>query len=89
MPRTATLTPRAAAPIAPPRRGLRAEEAAGYVGVSLRTFLTAVEAGELPPGCKLRGCRIWDIRALDLALDGLFALNEPGAENDDEWTPRA
>ena len=89
MPRPATLPPLAPAPIAAPRRGLRAEEAAGYIGVSTRTFLTMVESREMPQGAKLRGCRIWDMRQLDLALDRLFDLNEPGAENDDEWIPRA
>lgn len=54
-----------------PRRGLRREEAALYVGVSPSKFDAMVEAGDMPKPKKFGGCSVWDIRALDLAFDGV------------------
>ncbi len=54
-----------------PRRGLRREEAARYVGVSPSTFDQMVRDKDMPEGKKLRGCTVWDIRRLDLAFDAI------------------
>jgi predicted DNA-binding transcriptional regulator AlpA len=54
-----------------PRRGLRREAAALYVGVSPSTFDKLVADGEMPKPLRVRGCVLWDVRALDLAFDAL------------------
>ena len=56
---------------ASPRRGLRRDDAARYVGVSPRKFDQMVDDGRMPKPKKVDGCIIWDIRALDLAFDNL------------------
>ncbi|GJE01470.1 helix-turn-helix transcriptional regulator [Methylobacterium isbiliense] len=54
-----------------PRRGLRREEAARYVGVSPSKFDTMVRDGRMPKPKRFDGCVVWDIRRLDLAWDAL------------------
>jgi predicted DNA-binding transcriptional regulator AlpA len=50
-------------------RGMRAERAAAYLGMSRSTFLEMVEAGDLPPAKRKRGMSIWDRLELDAAFD--------------------
>ena len=51
-------------------RGLTAEQAAAYVGVSLTKFQAAVDAGKLPAGKEVvPGCVRWDRAALDRLFD--------------------
>lgn len=70
---------------APPRRGLRREDAAFYVGISPRTFDAWVSDGRLPQPRRIGGITLWDLRQLDASLDAMFSSDE-GASNpwDDE-----
>ena len=56
-------------PIAP--RGLNIRQASAYWGVSPGTFKKLVNAGIAPPPVRLgnKGKQIFDLRALDAALD--------------------
>jgi hypothetical protein len=64
-----SLAPRARIPYGAWPRGLSAEEAAAYVGVSRNKFLAEVEEG-LWPKPETRGSRkIWDRRRMDEAWD--------------------
>jgi predicted DNA-binding transcriptional regulator AlpA len=54
-----------------PRRCLRRDGAAGYVGVSASKFDQLVEDGRMPQPFRIDGCVLWDIRRLDLAIDAL------------------
>lgn len=54
-----------------PRRGLRAPEAALYIGVSVGKFNELVKERKMPEAIKVDNCAIWDIRALDSAFDAL------------------
>jgi predicted DNA-binding transcriptional regulator AlpA len=55
-----------------PRRGLRREEAALYVGVSGSKFDEMVRDGRMPKPARVDGCVIWDVRKLDVACDEIF-----------------
>jgi excisionase family DNA binding protein len=52
-------------------RGLRARDAAHYVGVSLNTFLRWVQDGRMPQPRRSGGCVIYDRLELDAAFDDL------------------
>lgn len=52
-------------------RGLRALEAARYVGVSKSKFLEEVDKGTMPRPREWGGCVLWDSRELDDAFDAL------------------
>lgn len=54
-----------------PRRGLRREIAAAYVGVSPTKFDEMVAGGRLPKPWRFDGCVVWDLRKLDAAMDNL------------------
>lgn len=54
-----------------PRRGLRREEAALYVGVGTTKFDEMVGDGRMPKPVRIDGCVVYDVRALDLAFDAL------------------
>lgn len=59
-------------------RGLSAEQAAAYVGVSLPTFLAEVAQGRWPEGERRgpKGTRIvWDRKALDMKYDRASGLD--------------
>lgn len=43
--------------------------AAAYVGLSTRAFLDAVDAGHYPQPLEHGTRKLWDVRALDAALD--------------------
>jgi len=51
------------------RRGYNRAEAASYVGVSVTTFDKLVSAGTMPQPNMFLGRKVWDLRALDRALD--------------------
>jgi len=68
-----------------PRRGLRREAAAIYVGISVRAFDQWIEDKTLPCGVLKGGVRLWDIRALDSAMDALFNHVE---EKPSGWSER-
>lgn len=59
-----------------PRRGLRREEAARYVGVGASKFDEMVRDGRMPKPKRVDGCVIWDLRRLDLAWDALGGDDE-------------
>lgn len=65
-----------------PRRGLRREEAADYVGISPSKFDALVRDGRMPAPFAIDGCRVWDIRAIDRAFDALTGGDQDGG---DEW----
>jgi len=52
-------------------RGLRREQAARYVGVSMSKFDLLVKDGRMPRPREIDGCRVWDRLALDAAFDDL------------------
>ena len=58
-----------------PRRGLRREEAAQYVGLSPNKFAQLVEDGRMPQPIRIDGCVIWDIVDLDRAFDAFKQRN--------------
>jgi predicted DNA-binding transcriptional regulator AlpA len=55
-----------------PPRCLRREAAASYVGVSPNTFDDWISEGWMPEPRTIGGCKLWDRRQLDAALDALF-----------------
>ena len=62
-----------------PRRGLSRDEAAMYIGISAAKFDEMVGDGRMPRPVKIDNRKVWDIRSLDLAFDGL------SAENPNSW----
>lgn len=54
-----------------PRRGLRREEAATYLGFSARKFDELVGDGRMPKPKRIDGVVVWDILRLDSAFDAL------------------
>lgn len=57
-----------------PRRGLDHDEAAVFVGVSIRVFDQMVIDGRLPQPVDLEGELVWDLVQLDRAMDRLTGL---------------
>lgn len=62
------------------KRCLTIDEAAEYVGLSAPSFERAIKAGVYPPALPLDRAgiarNVWDLRALDHALDRLSGLGE-------------
>jgi hypothetical protein len=54
-----------------PRRGLSREESAMYVGVGATKFDQMVGDGRMPKPKMVDARKVWDVRKLDLAFDGL------------------
>ena len=54
-----------------PRRGLRREEAAAYLGFSARKFDELIADGRMPKPKRIDGVVVWDIHRLDDAFDAL------------------
>jgi len=54
------------------------EEAAAYVGLSTSSFDSQVVAGVFPPPFRLRAVRrrLWDVRAIDAAIDERGAISD-------------
>lgn len=65
-----------------PRRGLRREEAAAYVGCSARKFDELVADGRMPKPKRVDGVVVWDLRRLDFAFD---ALPDEGSHVSNTW----
>ena len=66
-----------------PPRGLSLAEAAAYVGLSVTKFEQRVKLGALPKALPFGPPRVWDRKALDLALDRhskLPAESQPDAD---------
>ncbi len=61
-----------------PRRGLRRDEAAAYVGISPSKFDQLVRERRMPQPLRIDGCTLWDIRALDSAFDALAGVEDGG-----------
>jgi hypothetical protein len=59
-----------------PRRGLRAVDAAVYVGVSIEKFDTMVRRGSMPKPKRIDGVNVWDIDQLDVYFDALPEQHE-------------
>jgi hypothetical protein len=59
-----------------PRRGLRAVDAAVYVGVSIEKFDTMVRRGSMPKPKRIDGQNVWDIDQLDVYFDALPEVHE-------------
>jgi predicted DNA-binding transcriptional regulator AlpA len=57
--------------LAYPPRGMRADRAAAYVGMSKSMFLQLVEDGSMPRPKRKRGMTIWDRVELDEAFANL------------------
>lgn len=53
-----------------PRRGLRREEAAIYLGISASLFDLEVRAGRLPKPIHVGRAVVWDMHQLDMTFDG-------------------
>lgn len=70
-------------------RGLRVDEAANYVGISVGHFKKLVREGVLPQSMShFGGARRWDRSALDRALDNLSGNKGAAQGTDspyDEW----
>lgn len=62
-----------------PPRGLRADRAAAYLGLSKTKFLELVDNGIFPAAKRLDGVRVWDRIALDSAFSAI-----PEAEEGDD-----
>jgi hypothetical protein len=54
-----------------PRRGLSRQEAARYVGISVTLFDELVAERAMPKPFNIRSRKLWNIRALDAAIDAL------------------
>lgn len=70
-----------------PRRLLRREQAAIYVGVSPNTFDKLVRDGDLP-GPKVfpnATVKVWDVRDLDAFADSLPYADAPIVPRDTTW----
>jgi predicted DNA-binding transcriptional regulator AlpA len=66
-----------------PRRGLRRDEAAAYLGFSARKFDELVSDGRMPKPKHVDGVVVWDMRRLDLAFDAL--PDEDGGTTGNPW----
>jgi hypothetical protein len=65
-------------------RGLNVDQAAEYVGVSAPKFIDAVKAARYPEPIRHGKRQVWDLRALDLAMDRESGIANPmavGAED--------
>ena len=52
-------------------RGLRAQEAALYIGIGKTKFFELVQSGKMPKPKRVDGCVVWDRFAIDAAFEGL------------------
>lgn len=52
-----------------PPRGLRADRAAAYVGMSKTKFLELVDSGRMPTPLTIDGIRVWDRLDLDAVFE--------------------
>lgn len=66
--------------LAYPPRGMRADRAAAYLGMSTSAFFRLVDTGQLPRGILIGGMTIWDRLELDAAFEN-FKNPEKASEN--------
>jgi hypothetical protein len=64
-----------------PPRGLRADRAAAYLGISKTKFLELVDEKCLPRPKVIDGIRVWDRLALDSAFSDLPEWGDDGERN--------
>jgi predicted DNA-binding transcriptional regulator AlpA len=55
----------------PLRRGLRAPDAANYIGVGTSMFYALVKSSRMPAPRMIGACRVWDVEELDAAFKSL------------------
>ena len=67
--------------LAYPPRMMRAERAAGYLGMSTSQFLKMVHDQEMPQPIKVHSMSIWDRLDLDAAVDDLKAKQNRSERN--------
>lgn len=58
-------------------RLLDKERAAAYCGLKPRRFLARVRIGTFPPPIRFGQDQLWDVRAIDLAINRLSGLASP------------
>lgn len=68
-----------------PRRLLSRVEAAKYAGVSPNTFDRMIEDGIMPVSLRVYSRVLWDVRALDAAIDALPREGEEIDSLGNEW----
>jgi predicted DNA-binding transcriptional regulator AlpA len=62
--------------LAYPPKGMRADRAAAYLGMSKSEFLRLVEEGVFPKAKKIGTMAIWDRCALDVAFEVIAAVGD-------------
>lgn len=65
----------------PPRRMLKREEAALYVGVGTSKFDEMVTDGRMPKPSHIDRRVLWDVRKLDFALDAIVDQDSCDADS--------
>lgn len=62
-------------------RGLRADRAAAYLGMSRTKFLELVDSGRMPDAMVIDSMKLWDRFDLDAAIEEIKASpDEPGGK---------
>jgi hypothetical protein len=69
-----------------PRRCLSRQEAARYIGISVTLFDELVAEGVMPQPFNIRSRKLWDIRALDAAIDALADVEAADKAERERWT---
>jgi len=69
-----------------PRRGLRREEAAAFIGISPTKFDQMVADGRMPKPKKIDGAAVWDLAQLDIAFDALPDEADDATAGHESWT---
>ena len=67
--------------VVPQKRMFNRDEAAFYIGIGVTMFDDLVREGSMPKPVCIRSRKIWDIRALDLALDKLSGQDAVSANS--------
>ena len=62
-------------------RGLRADDAAEYLGIGKTKFLELVDRGTIPRAVIIDGIKIWDRFDLDAVIDGAKEEDTPAENN--------
>jgi predicted DNA-binding transcriptional regulator AlpA len=62
-------------------RGLRADDAAAYLGMGRTKFLQLVDKGMIPRAFTIDGIKVWDRLDLDALIDEAKEADQPTANN--------
>ena len=62
-------------------RGLRADDAASYLGMSKTKFLELVDKGTIPRAFTIDSIKIWDRFDLDAVIDAAKEVEAPSKNN--------